>query len=82
MHLIGLILAIACYAVMAAVLVRIVFSWISPYSSRNSLYLISFAITEPLLRPIRGIFPPSGLDFSPAIVVLGLSLAASLFRSM
>ena len=82
MRLIGLVLAVACYVLMGAVLVRIVFSWISPHAITNPLYRVCYELTEPLLRPIRNLFPPSGLDFSPAILVLGLSLLASLFRSL
>jgi len=36
-------------------------------------------ISEPLIRPIRGILPNiSGLDFSPLILIIGLKLLAIL----
>ncbi len=72
------LLILVCYALMAAILVRVVFSWVSPGSQRNPLYRLSYDVTEPLLRPVRNLFPPSGLDFSPVIVLVGLQIVASL----
>ena len=58
---------VLCYALLAAILIRIVFSYVEGPFPRNSLHRIAFDITEPLLRPIRNVLPPTaGFDlFGP-----------------
>ena len=60
---------------------RIILSWfpIEPGSGLASVYGFLYAITEPVLGPIRRVIPPMGmggmgLDLSPLIVILGISL--------
>jgi YggT family protein len=73
------LIQILCYALLAAILVRIVFSYIEGPFPRNTLHRLAFDITEPLLRPIRNLLPPTaGFDFSPTIVMLGLFLIIGL----
>jgi YggT family protein len=61
---------IICYALLAAIFVRVAFSWIGP-DPRNRIYRLSYDLTEPFLRPVRQILPMGpGLDFSPMIVSL------------
>ena len=60
---------------------RIIFSWI-PVSSESPVATIQgivFALTEPILGPLRRVIPPIGgggmaFDLSPLIVFLALSL--------
>lgn len=79
----GTLISILCYALLAAILVRIVFSYIEGPFPRNSLHRMAFDITEPLLRPIRSVLPPTaGFDFSPTIVMIVLFLLIGLAGSI
>ncbi len=76
-----ILLCRAAEAYLFVILARIVFSWfpISPGSVMASVYSFLYAITEPVLAPIRRIIPPTGmggmgLDWSPLIVTIGLIL--------
>ena len=73
---------ILCTAVQLYVVVlfaRIIFSWfpISPDSPMASVFSVLYAVTEPVLGPVRRMLPPvgvggMGLDLSPLIVSLGI----------
>lgn len=77
----GTLISILCYALLAAILLRIVFGWVEGPFPRNSLHRIAFDVTEPFLRPIRNVLPPTaGMDFSPTIVMVVLFLIISLVR--
>lgn len=66
---------VICYALLAAILVRIVFGYIEGPFPRNSLHRLAFDVTEPFLRPVRNLLPPAGgFDFSPTIVMIVLFL--------
>ena len=63
------------------IFVRVILSWFpsSPDSPLASVYRFVYAVTEPVLGPIRRVMPGvgvggMGLDFSPIIVLLGLQL--------
>jgi len=63
------------------IFVRVILSWfpISPDSPIAAVYRFVYAITEPVLGPIRRVMPSvgfggMGLDFSPIIVLLVLEL--------
>ena len=63
------------------IFVRVILSWfpISPDSPIASIYRFVYAITEPVLGPIRRVMPGvgfggMGLEFSPIIVLLVLQL--------
>lgn len=61
----------------AIVLGRVVMSWIDP-RSRTFLGRSLEVITEPILAPVRSVLPRTGgLDLSPFLVLLVLSLFAS-----
>ena len=69
----------AAEAYLIVMFARIVMSWfpISPNSMMASVYSFLYAITEPILAPIRRVIPPTGmggmgLDWSPMIVTFGL----------
>jgi len=70
MQLIATFLIYALYALIILILVRVVFSWVSPYPN-NSVYRFVFRVTEPILGPVRRRLPPmSGMDLSPLVVTL------------
>ncbi|TMK88526.1 MAG: YggT family protein [Actinobacteria bacterium] len=63
------------------IFVRVILSWfpISPESPMAAVYRFVYAVTEPVLGPIRRMMPGigiggMGLDLSPIIVLLGLQL--------
>ncbi|MBI5157446.1 MAG: YggT family protein [Acidimicrobiia bacterium] len=79
-------MAVLCFLIQAYALVvfaRIVFEWI-PVSYDHPVARVRGvlrAVTEPLLRPLRAILPPVrlggvGLDLSPLVLMLALSLLA------
>jgi len=60
---------------------RIILSWfpVAPESVMAQIFAFLYTITEPVLGPIRRLLPPvgvggMGLDLSPIIVTLTLSL--------
>jgi YggT family protein len=58
------------YVVFAAVIA----SWVAPGSDHPIVRLLE-RVTEPVFAPIRKVLPPmGGLDLSPLIVLVGLSL--------
>ncbi len=70
MLLIATLLIYALYALIIVILVRVAFSWVSPYPN-NSVYRFTFQVTEPILGPVRRRLPPvSGMDLSPLVVTL------------
>ena len=70
MQLIATVLIYALYAFIILILVRVVFSYISPYPN-NSVYRFVFQVTEPILGWVRRRLPPvSGIDLSPLVVTV------------
>lgn len=68
-------------AYLVLVFARIVLSWfpIESGSTFASIFGFLYAITEPVLGPLRRLIPPMGVggmgfDFSPLIVILVLTL--------
>lgn len=60
---------------------RIILSWfpIAPDSPMAKVFEFLYAVTEPVLGPVRRLLPPvgvggMGLDLSPIIVSLGIQL--------
>ncbi|MDJ0756766.1 MAG: YggT family protein [Ardenticatenaceae bacterium] len=56
------------------ILARVIVSWIrvDPY---HPIVRFIYNATEPLLAPIRQLLPPAGgLDFSPLILLVGISV--------
>jgi YggT family protein len=67
--LIGLI-TLLLEAYLIVILVRVVFSWVSPFPT-NPVSRLAWRLTEPVLAPIRRALPPmSGIDLSPLVVWL------------
>ena len=63
---------------------RIILSWfpIEPGSGLASVYGFLYALTEPVLGPIRRVIPPlgmggMGLDLSPLVVFFGITILRS-----
>lgn len=62
------------------VLVAVILSWIR-LDRRHPVSVFVYALTEPLLAPIRRALPfMGGLDFSPMVLLLALQLLKGLIR--
>lgn len=58
------------FALWAAILGRVIISWIN-LSPDNPIVQVLYAITEPILAPIRRVVPTIGmLDLSPMIALI------------
>jgi YggT family protein len=70
------------YVFIIVMLIRVVFSWVSPYPT-NAVTRLAYRITEPVLAPIRRMLPQtSGIDLSPMVVMLGAYLLISILRNV
>lgn len=78
--LIGL-LVFAIQVFIVIVLIRVIFSWVSPYPT-NAVSRLAWQITEPVLAPIRRRLPPTlGIDWSPVVVWLAAVILIGLLRT-
>ena len=67
---------VLCEALTIAIILRAILSWIYP-AQTNTLAMVLFRLTEPLLAPLRRILPRYGaLDFSPFLAIVLLQLIA------
>ena len=74
-----LILLLEAYLIV--ILVRVVFSWISPFPT-NPISRLAWVLTEPVLAPIRRTLPPmSGIDLSPLVVWLAVIILLGFLRN-
>jgi YggT family protein len=74
-----LILLLEAYLVV--ILIRVVFSWISPFPT-NPISRLAWQLTEPVLAPIRRALPPmSGIDLSPLLVWLVVIVLLGFLRN-
>lgn len=76
------LLSYALYAFLIILLVRVAFSWISPFPT-NSVSRLAYLVTEPVLAPIRRMIPPvSGIDLSPLVVTLAIYFVIAALRNL
>ena len=76
---------ILCYALSAYLIVvfaRIILSWfpIQQGTALAQIFTFLYAVTEPVLGPVRRAIPPigGGLDVSPIVVLIGIEIIQSL----
>ena len=82
MFIVAQLLINILYVFIIVMLVRVIFSWISPYPT-NAVTRLAYRITEPVLAPIRRLLPPmSGIDLSPMVVMLGAYVLISILRNV
>jgi YggT family protein len=82
MALIATFLIYALYALIILILVRVVFSWVSPYPN-NAVYRFVYQVTEPILGSVRRRLPPiSGMDLSPLVVTLVAYFVIAALRNL
>lgn len=64
------------------IFLRVVMSWVAPMS-RHPLVEFLDSVTEPVIRPVRNLMPNlGGLDLSPLVVVLLLTLLMGIVGQM
>jgi YggT family protein len=75
-------------AYVIVIFARVILSWfpITPGTAMASVARVLYALTEPVLGPIRRVLPPMrlggmGLDLSPIIVLIGLQIVARFVAS-
>jgi YggT family protein len=75
------LLTLLLEAYLIVILVRVVFSWISPFPT-NPVSRLAWQLTEPVLAPIRRALPPmSGIDLSPLLVWLVVIVLLGFLRN-
>ena len=66
---------IAFQALYVLLIARVVISWIPGVDASHPAVRFVYRVTSPILDPIRRIMPPiAGLDFSPWVAILLLSV--------
>ena len=76
-QIISLVLNLFLFILMA----RVLLTWIPDVDYNNPLVRLLYDITEPILRPIRNMIPPtSGVDISPIVVFLIVYVLLRLLR--
>ena len=64
-------------------IVRSLLSWFPNVDRRNPLVQFLFDITEPVLRPVRQMFPPQGgIDFSTMIVIIAIAVITMILQNL
>ena len=82
MGLIATFIIYALYALIILILIRVVFSWVSPYPN-NAVYRFVYQVTEPVLSAVRRRLPPiSGMDLSPLVVTLVAYFVIAALRNL
>lgn len=57
------------------ILARVLMTWIPNLDYRNPIVRFLIEATEPVLKPIREAIPSrAGLDFSPIVVIIAISI--------
>ena len=65
-----------------AIIINIILSWVAPGSHHPAAVLL-YQLTEPVMQPFRKLIPPmGGIDLSPILVVLSISVVQILLKSM
>lgn len=58
-------------ALVAAIILRAIFSWFVPPGSDNAIMRFLRDVTEPMLAPLRRVLPSMGmLDLSPFVAII------------
>lgn len=73
------IVDLAIRALKMLIMIRIIISWVAPYS-RNEFTHLVYEITEPILRPFRMLIPLGSMrmDLSPVLAYFVLGLIRNL----
>ena len=70
------------YVLWAAILGRVIISWIN-LSPDNPIVVLLYGITEPILGPIRRVLPSMGLlDLSPMVALIVMMILQRVLLSL
>lgn len=73
------VLYLALSAYQLILLARVLMSWLPNLNPGNPIVRFLYQVTEPVLAPIRSALPPmGGIDLSPLVVFLGISVLMQL----
>lgn len=62
-------------------IIRSLLTWFPNVDRSNPLVQFLYDITEPVLRPVREMFPPQGgIDFSTMIVIIGITVLTTILQ--
>lgn len=65
-----------------ALIIMIILSWVAPQANHPGAALV-YQLTEPLMQPLRRVIPSlGGLDLSPILLFLAISLLNSLITNL
>ncbi|MEO8610805.1 MAG: YggT family protein [Chloroflexota bacterium] len=75
------VLRLVLWAFELILVARMILSWLPNLDRRNPLIQFVYDVTEPVLRPIRDMMPPTGMmDWSPLIVFLIIQVLMTLIQ--
>ncbi len=79
MHILAGIIDYTVRILNLVIVIRVILSWLAPYT-HNDFTDVVYAVSEPLLRPFRMIFPMgySRIDISPILAYFALNLIRKL----
>ena len=61
------------------ILARVLLSWFPNVDESNPIVQFLYDVTEPVLKPVRDVLPQtSGIDFSPLVVLIAISVLTRL----
>lgn len=73
------VLYLALNAYQLILLARVLMTWLPNLDPNNPIARFLYRMTEPVLAPIRSALPPmGGIDLSPLVVFLGISVIMQL----
>lgn len=75
MHLLAVAINYTVQMLNIIIVIRVLLSWLAPYT-HNDFTDVVYAVSEPILRPFRMIFPMgySRIDISPILAYMALNL--------
>lgn len=75
MHLLAAAINYTVQILNIIIVIRVLLSWLAPYI-HNDFTDVVYAVSEPILRPFRMIFPMgySRIDISPILAYMALNL--------
>lgn len=75
MHLLAAAINYTVQILNIIIIIRVLLSWLAPYT-HNDFTDVVYAVSEPILRPFRMIFPMgySRIDISPILAYMALNL--------
>lgn len=82
MGFIASLLVFLLYLFIIVLIIRVIFSWVSPFPT-NPVSRLAWQLTEPVLAPVRRRLPPmSGIDLSPMIVMIAAYLLIAVIGNL